>query len=160
MTDNVTQIGDWLMSLTNATTEMVFRSQPSPQVATLSPPTYQSGWSIESQACQMEAVCFCLGPQLGWAESHWGDSPYAGRRKKHTHGAQGGNMLLFVKMRREKKHLWLCLQHDLNTWFEMKKKCLRQCFFHTELHHRSFPITDLIEKKNHIQPPVCSLLLF
>lgn len=43
--------------------------EPSSQVHTRSPPTYQSGWSIESQACQMEAVCFCLGPQLGWAES-------------------------------------------------------------------------------------------
>lgn len=39
--------------------------------------TYQWGCCIIFLACQMEAVCSCPGPQLGWLESRWGDSPYS-----------------------------------------------------------------------------------
>lgn len=50
--------------------------------------TYQWGWSIRFLVCQREAVCFCLGPQLVWVESHWGDSLYSGDRTNETSGVE------------------------------------------------------------------------
>lgn len=46
--------------------------------------TYRWGSCTVSLACQMEAVCFCPGPQLGLAESRWGGSPYSTNETKRN----------------------------------------------------------------------------
>lgn len=48
------------------------------------PPTYRWGSCTISLACQMEAVCFCPGPQLGLTGSRWGDSPYSTNETKRN----------------------------------------------------------------------------
>lgn len=48
--------------------------------------TYQWGRSRESLVCPKGVVCFCPGPQLGWAASHSGDSPWSGDKTKRQAG--------------------------------------------------------------------------
>lgn len=68
--------------------------------------TYQWGWCKESLVCQMEAGCFCPGPQLEWAESHWEDLPYAGKGSKESR-----QTLISRRRRRSSRRYTLLFPH-------------------------------------------------